>query len=95
MGQTIQWPKEKGQTRIYKTLHRKLKIEQQEANWKPRMSSGVPKGLAVPAPYVTPAMLLLNDTNIIWHGNRIRHQYTYINTNNINKTWTSNTAKGN
>jgi hypothetical protein len=26
-GQTIQWPKEKGQTMIYKTLHRKLKIE--------------------------------------------------------------------
>ena len=28
--QTIQWPKEKGQTMIYKTLHRKLKIEQHE-----------------------------------------------------------------
>jgi hypothetical protein len=26
-GQTTQWPKEKGQTTIYKTLHRKLKIE--------------------------------------------------------------------
>ena len=26
-GQTIQWPKEKGQTTIYKTLHWKLKIE--------------------------------------------------------------------
>ena len=26
--QTIQWPKEKGQTTIYKTLHRKPKIEQ-------------------------------------------------------------------
>ena len=29
-GQTAQWPKEKGQTTIYKTLHRKLKIEQHE-----------------------------------------------------------------
>ena len=32
-GQTIQWPKEKGtkgQTMIYKTLSRKLKIEQHE-----------------------------------------------------------------
>jgi hypothetical protein len=29
-GQTIQWPKEKRQTTIYKTLHRKLKIEQHE-----------------------------------------------------------------
>jgi hypothetical protein len=26
--QTTQWPKEKGQTMMYKTLHRKLKIEQ-------------------------------------------------------------------
>jgi hypothetical protein len=29
-GQTAQWPKEKGQTTIYKTLQRKLKIEQHE-----------------------------------------------------------------
>jgi len=29
-GQTTQWPKGKGQTMIYKTLHRKLKIEQHE-----------------------------------------------------------------
>ena len=28
--QTMQWPKEKGQTMIYKTLQRKLKIEQHE-----------------------------------------------------------------
>jgi len=27
-GQTIQWQKEKEQTMIYKTLHRKLKMEQ-------------------------------------------------------------------
>jgi hypothetical protein len=27
-GQTMQWSKEKGQTMIYKTQHRKLKIEQ-------------------------------------------------------------------
>jgi len=27
-----QWPTEKGQTMIYKTLHRKLKIEQHEFN---------------------------------------------------------------
>jgi len=26
-GQTTHWPKEKGQTTIYKTLHIKLKIE--------------------------------------------------------------------
>ena len=29
-GQTIQWPKEKGHTMVYKTLHRKLKIAQHE-----------------------------------------------------------------
>jgi hypothetical protein len=28
--QTTQWPKEKGQTMIHKTLHRKLKIEQSQ-----------------------------------------------------------------
>jgi hypothetical protein len=28
--QTTQWPKEKGQTTIYKTLHIKLKIKQHE-----------------------------------------------------------------
>jgi hypothetical protein len=27
-GQTMQWPKEKGQIMIYETLHRKLMIEQ-------------------------------------------------------------------
>ena len=31
---TTQWPKEKGQTLIYKTLHRKLKIEQHESHKK-------------------------------------------------------------
>jgi len=34
-GRTIQWPKDKGQTTIYKTLHRKLKIEQHEPHLKP------------------------------------------------------------
>jgi hypothetical protein len=32
IGQTLQWPKENEQAMIYKTLHRKLKIEQQEPN---------------------------------------------------------------
>jgi len=31
---------------------------------------------------------LLNDINIIWYGNRIGHQYRWINTNSINKTRT-------
>jgi hypothetical protein len=36
--QTMQWPKEKGQTMICKTLHRKLKIEQHEP---PQITGGV------------------------------------------------------
>jgi hypothetical protein len=48
----------KQQTTIYKTSHRKTKDLE---------------GPAVPAPYVTPVMLLLNVTNII--------QYTSMNTN--------------
>jgi hypothetical protein len=31
-GQTTQWPKEKGQTTIYKTLHRKLNFKQHESH---------------------------------------------------------------
>jgi len=34
----------KGQTMIYKTLHRKLKIEQREPHLKPRVNSGAPGG---------------------------------------------------
>jgi len=37
------------------------------------------EGLAVPAPHVTPAVLLSNDTNIIWYGNLVWHQYTRSN----------------
>jgi hypothetical protein len=55
--QTIQWQKEKRQTMIYKTLHRKLKIEQRESHEEPRMISGAPEGLEVPAPHVAPFML--------------------------------------
>ena len=39
------------------------------------VNSGTQEGLAVPAPRVTPVVLLLNDTNIIWYRNRIGHQY--------------------
>ena len=40
--QTTQWPKEKGQTTIYKTLHRKQKIEQRKPikTWGELMCSG-------------------------------------------------------
>jgi hypothetical protein len=78
---------EKVQTTIYKTLHIKLMIKQHEPYKKPGVNSDAPEGLAVPAPHVTPVVVLLNDTNIIRYENRVGHQYTKINTNNINKTF--------
>ena len=45
------WKSTKGQKIIYKTPHRKLKIEQREPYLKPRMNSGAPEEQAVPAPY--------------------------------------------
>ena len=34
------------------------------------------EGLSVPDPLVAPVMLLLNETNIVWYGYRVEHQYT-------------------
>ena len=55
-----------------KTLHRRQKLSKTNStkNW------DAPEGFAVPAPLVTPVVLLFNDTNTIWYGNRVRHQYT-------------------
>ena len=39
------------QTTIYKTLHRKLKIEQHKSHSKPWLNSGAPEGQAVLAPH--------------------------------------------
>jgi hypothetical protein len=36
---------------------------------------GAPEGSAVRAPYVTPVVLLINDMDIIWCGNRVGRQY--------------------
>ena len=57
--QTTQWPKEKGHS--YNTPHRNLKIEQRE----PNQNSCALEGLGIPAPLVTPVLLLLKVTNII------------------------------
>lgn len=35
---------------------------------------------------VTPVVLLLNDTSIIWHGNRFGKRYTKMNIIQTNKT---------
>jgi hypothetical protein len=40
-GQTIQLPKEKGQTTIYKISHRKLKIEQHEPHQRSEVQTQV------------------------------------------------------
>ena len=50
---------------IYKTLHRKLNIEQHEPHLKLGMNSGALERLAIPVPIVTLVVLLLNDTNIM------------------------------
>ena len=42
--------KRKEQIMIYKTLHRKCKLEQHEPHWKPRVNSGALEGSALPAP---------------------------------------------
>ena len=50
--------KTKEKTTNYKTLQRKQKIEQHEPRQKQGMNSGAHEGLAVPAPLVTPVVLL-------------------------------------
>ena len=44
--------KTKGQTMIYKILHKKLNIEQHESHLKIEVNSGVPEGLGVPVTLV-------------------------------------------
>ena len=58
---TIPWPKVKNikrQATIYKTLHRKLKIELDETHYKHVLSLSAPEGQAVPAPLVSSVVLL-------------------------------------
>jgi hypothetical protein len=47
---------------VYKTLHRKLKIEQHE---KPDVNADAPEGLAVPYPLVTAVVLVTDEIIII------------------------------
>ena len=67
----------KKQTIVDKILciHRKIKIEQRKTHWKSVVDLVASEGKVVPAPLVVPVVLLLNDTNIIWYGNRVGHQY--------------------
>jgi hypothetical protein len=50
----MQRPK-KGQTTIYKTLYRKLHIEQHEPHLKQRLNSCAPEGLVVRVPSFIPS----------------------------------------
>jgi hypothetical protein len=52
----------KGQTTIYKTLHSKLKIEQQKPYYKSRVNSNGSDGYAVTASLVAHVVLLLLQT---------------------------------
>ena len=52
----------KGQTTIYNTLHRKLKLEQREPHLKPGVNSMCSGGMAVAAPRVAPVVLFLLQT---------------------------------
>ena len=52
----------KEETTIYKTLHRILGFEQNEFHNKPVINTGAPEGWVVPAPIVTPVMLLQSQT---------------------------------
>ena len=52
----IQWTK--GQTIVYKTLHRKPKIEQHIPHQEPMVNTGAPEEETVPAPYVTPTVYM-------------------------------------
>ena len=56
-------------------------------------NSGAPEGLTVPAPNVTPVVLLLNDTHIIYDMEIVfeygtKNVNTYDNMNNTNPTKT-------
>ena len=59
---------------IYKTLHRKLKIEQHKFHVKPRsMNSVALERLAFPVPLVTPIVLLLkrHEHHLIMKGQQL------------------------
>jgi len=71
---TMAWRKKEKRTKsdVKKTLHKKLKIEQQRITnpIKNRAFTQVaPVGYTVPVPLSPPVVVLINDTNIIWYEN--------------------------
>ena len=63
---TTQWPKEKGQSTVYKTIHIKLNIEQHGPHQKPGVNSGAPEGWSVPAPLMAPAYYSVSVPSFYW-----------------------------
>ena len=57
--QKIQWPKKNNKRTNNDPQRIKLKIEQHEPRQKHAVHSCAPEGLAVPAPHVTPVVVLL------------------------------------
>jgi hypothetical protein len=49
------------QTMVYKTLHRKLKMDQHKRNKNPGVNSGGLEGLAVLAPPLAPFILIFSN----------------------------------
>jgi len=58
-----------------KKEHKRRNNDRQNINLlKSGVNSGASERLSVPAPHVTPVVLLLNDTDIILYENRVGHQ---------------------
>jgi len=74
------WLKErkntKRRTTIYKTLHRKLNIEQHEPHWKPGVNSGAPEEYPVPALLMTTFIAVCFWLN--WQHTRISKNIVYV-----------------
>ena len=79
----------KGQTMIYKTLHKKLKIEQHEAT-KTGVNSGAPEGWSVPAPnvannteycenFMESQCIFISALDKLMYGFAARHIFRYVN----------------
>jgi hypothetical protein len=68
----MQWRKEKEQKDEHWVIKHQTEIKDQTTR-NPLITGRL--RIAVPAPLVTPVVLLLNDTNIFWYGNRVEHLY--------------------
>jgi hypothetical protein len=56
----MQWPKEKEKTIIYKTIHRRLKMEPHESLYRTVINSAAPEGLVDHVPHVIYVELMVS-----------------------------------